>query len=554
LSNPSHLEIVPLGGLGEFGMNLMVYRWGSDCLIVDAGMMFPGEDHLGINVVIPDLSFLDDCGTLHGVVLTHGHEDHVGALPYLLARHDLPVHATPFTEGLIRNRLSEHDRLRGAALRPLPDDRPLELGPFGVESIVAAHSIPQSRMLLIRTPVGNVVHATDFKLDPDPPDGVTTDLERLERIGDDGVLLLLSDSTNADHPGRTPGERQVVEGIERCVAGRSGRVVVTTFASHVQRLRELALLARRHSRTMALVGASLVKHAAVADRLGLIGDPPGTRATVERVMDLPPRRGLIVASGSQGEPMSAMSRIALGTHRQVQIGKGDLVIHSARRIPGNEKSIGRMINYLLRRGAEVVTSAEARVHASGHAAMDDLQQLLQAVRPTFFVPIHGEYRQLSAHAGLARDAGLPHGRVLLADSGDVIAVDDRSISVVGRVHVGQVFIDATLEEVDLTILRDRRRIAGDGLVVPVVAVHRESGAVNGTPEIVTRGFVPIGQEGDRKLMLEARQVVAESLAEATREERGDERLLRARIQTGLNRFLRRRTQRRPLVIPVIVEL
>jgi len=412
----------------------------------------------------------------------------------------------------------------------LPQDEPLTLGPFVVESIAAAHSIPQSRMLLLRTPVGNVVHTADFKLDPDPPDGRTTDLDRLGRIGDEGVLLLLSDSTNADRPGRTPGERTVVEGIERCVAGRSGRVIVTTFASHVQRLRELMLLARRHGRTLALAGASLLKHAAVADRLGLLDVPQGIRAGVEDVMNLPPRRAMIVASGSQGEPMSSMSRIALGTHRYVEVADGDLVIHSA------------------------VTSADAPVHTSGHASRDDLAQLMQTVRPRFLMPIHGEYRQLAAHARLARENGMEDDRVCLADSGDVVAVDERSISVQGHVHVGQVFIDATLEEIDLSILRDRRRIAGDGLVVPVVAVHRESGAVNGTPEIMTRGFVPIGEDGDRELLREARGVVVDSLAEATREERGDERLLRARIQTSLNRFLRRRTRRRPLVIPVIVEL
>jgi ribonuclease J len=542
-----------LGGLGEFGMNLMVYRCGDDCLVVDAGVMFPGEEHLGVNVVIPDLSFLEDCGTLHGVVLTHGHEDHVGALPYLLSRHDVPVYASPYTLGLVRHRLAEHEDLGRGDLRVL-DDEPVAIGPFTVEPLPVAHSIPQSRMLLVRTPIGNVLHATDFKLDPDPVDGVGTDPDRLARIGREGVLVALSDSTNADRPGTTPGEHNVASAIEPLVARATGRVFVTTFASHVHRIQLLGQLAARHGRKLALVGASLERHAGIAEGLGLLPLPPASHISADELQDLPPERVLIVASGSQGEPMSALARIAVGKHRQAEIAEGDLVIHSARVIPGNEKSIARMINHLLRRGAEVVTGADAPVHVSGHAAADELRELLRLTRPRFLVPIHGEYRQLAAHARLAVESGIEHRRVQIADSGDVIAVSPESISIVDRVHVGQVFIDATLDEVDLSVLRDRRRLAGDGIVVPVVAVHRESGAVNGYPEIMARGFVPISEEGDKHLMSEARRVVADSLAEATPEERSDEGLLRVRIQTELRRFLRRRTNRRPLVIPVILEL
>jgi ribonuclease J len=544
---------VALGGLGEFGMNLTVYRWGDDCLVIDAGVMFPGEEHLGINVVIPDLSFLEDCGTLHGVVLTHGHEDHVGALPYLLSRHDVPVYASPYTLGLVRHRLAEHEDLGRGDLHAL-GDKPVTLGPFTVEALPVAHSIPQSRMLLVRTPIGNVLHATDFKLDPDPVDGVGTDLDRLAQLGREGVLLALSDSTNADRPGRTPGERNVAAAIEPLVARATGRVFVTTFASHVHRIQLLGQLAARHGRKLALVGASLERHAGVAEGLGLLTLSSGSHVSADELGGMPPERALIVASGSQGEPMSALARIAVGKHRQAEIGAGDLVIHSARVIPGNEKSIARMINHLLRRGAEVITAADAPVHVSGHAAADELQELLRLVRPRFLIPIHGEYRQLAAHAQLAVNTGLECSRIQLADSGDVVAVSPESISIVDRVHVGQVFIDATLDEVDLSILRDRRRLAGDGIVVPVVAVHRESGAVNGYPEIMTRGFVPISEDGDEHLMAEARRVVAESLADATPEERSDEGLLRVRIQSELRRFLRRRTNRRPLVIPVILEL
>ena len=554
MPHPTQLQLVPLGGLGEFGMNSMVYRWGSDCLVVDAGMMFPGEEHLGIDAVVPDLSFLETCGTLHAVILTHGHEDHIGALPYLLARHDVPVYATPYTRGLLRRRLVEHDGASGNELRML-GDAPLELGPFTVEALPVPHSIPQSRMLVVHTPAGTVVHTADFKLDPDPVDGIGADLpDRLGDLGHRGVLAVLTDSTNADRPGATPGERSVTGALERLVADTRGRVVVTTFASHMHRLRLLGEIAARQGRRLALVGASLRAHAEIAEEHGLLPLPPDVRVPPERITGLPANEVLVVAAGSQGEPLSAMARIAVGSHKHVEIGEGDLVIHSAREIPGCGKSIARMINHLLRRGAEVCTAAEAPVHVSGHAAQDELRQLLQLLRPRYVIPIHGEYRQLSAHARLAVECGIDASRVQLADSGDVIAVDGQGISVVDRVHVGQVFIDATLDEVDLSVLHDRRRIAGDGIVVPVVAVHRESGAANGYPEIMARGFVPISDDPTGDVMAEARRVVAASLAAATAEERSDEGLLRARIQTELKRFLRRRTNRRPLVIPVILEL
>jgi ribonuclease J len=547
------LQFIPLGGLGEFGMNLMLYRWGDDCMVVDAGMMFPGEEHLGIDVAIPDLSFLDGCGTLHGVVLTHGHEDHIGALPYLLERHDLPVYGSPYTLGLVRRRLRERESSTRPRLVAL-DETAVTLGPFVVEPLPVAHSIPQTRMLVVRTPVGTVVHASDFKLDPDPLDGVTTDLDRLRQLGHEGVLALLSDSTNADRPGSTPGERGVAAEIDRLVGETAGRVIVTTFASHVDRLLQLGRIAARHGRKLALVGASLEGHLGVAESLGLLSFPPGTRIPSDRLADLPAASLLIVASGSQGEPTSAMARIAVGRHRQVQLDEGDLVIHSAREIPGNEKSIARMINHLLRRGVRVVSGADAPVHVSGHASADELKTMIDLLRPEFMIPIHGEYRQMAAHARLAIESGLPAEHVQLADSGDVIALSTQGISIVERVRVGQVFLDATADEVDRTVLRDRKRLAGDGIVVPVVAVRRDGGAVDGYPEIVARGFVPIRDEGDGRLMAEARRVVAKTLEDTSSEERRDESLLRARIQTELKRFLRRRTNRRPLVIPVILEI
>ncbi|MBZ5640174.1 MAG: ribonuclease J [Acidobacteriia bacterium] len=553
MPSPPRIEIVPLGGLGEFGMNLMLYRHGQDCIVVDAGMMFPGAEHLGVDVVIPNLDYLDVCGTIHGVLLTHGHEDHTGALPYLLARREVPVHAAPFTLGLVRARLSEHDLAVRGLLRPLPTDgTKLTLGPFAIETLPVAHSIPQAAMLVIRTPVGTVVHTADFKLDPTPMDGVGADLSVLARLGDEGVLALLSDSTNADRPGFTPGERTVVPVLDSLLASARARVFVTSFASNIERLQQVTALAGRHGRKVALLGASMLGHSDVAERLGLLKIPAGLRVDAETAMNLPRERALILATGSQGEPMSALARIAVDEHRDARVEEGDLVIHSARTIPGNEKSIGRMINHLLRRGADVVTQAEAPVHVSGHPAREELKLLLRLLRPKFLIPIHGEYRQLREHARVGREAGLASDAVIVADSGDLIALTENECRIVDRVPVGQVFIDDALEEVDLSVLRDRRRIAGDGIVVTVVAVDRVSGGVNGTPEIISRGFLPEG--GEETVLEEARHVVSLSLAEATPEERADEGLLKARIATDLKRFLRRRTQRRPLIVPVLVEL
>ena len=546
-----HLEIIPLGGLGEFGMNLMVYRYGRDCLVVDAGMMFPGAEHLGVDVVIPNFTFLDDCGTLHAVILTHGHEDHIGALPHLLARHDIPVYASDYTRLLVEARLSEHDPRKDRRLLTLPGaGEQLDLGPFSVECIPAAHSIPQSNMVVLRTPVGTLVHTADFKLDDDPPDGQTTGMARLAQIGSEGVLALLSDSTNADCPGSTPGERVAVQGLDAQLASSRGRVLVTAFSSNVQRIQQISRLARKHGRRLAILGRSLQTHVESAEHLGLLRSVPGLRVSPEEAMQFPPEQSLFLVAGSQGEPMSALARIAVDRHRSVSLAPGDRVLHSARVIPGNEKSVGNMINHLMRRGAEVVTAADAPIHVSGHPSRDELSRLLETLRPQFLVPIHGEYRQLHAHAQLGVACGLARDRVLLAESGDLIRVDPAGIEVVDRVPVGRTFIDAGLDEVDGTVLRDRRRIAGEGIVVPVIAVDRNSGAINGTPEIITRGLVA-DLDG---LVDDAQRVVATALADASPEERSDEAVLKARIQAALKRFLRRRIQRRPLIIPVIVEL
>lgn len=547
------LHIVPLGGLGEFGMNLMVYRYGGDCLIVDAGMMFPGAEHLGVDVVVPNMEFLDDCGSIHAVVLTHGHEDHIGALPFLLARVNAPVYGSPYTLGLVRGRLSQHELPTSPRLSVLPEPgSALTLGPFTVETLPVSHSIPQSSMLIIRTPAGRVVHTADFKLDPYPLAGPGTDLARLARLGQDGVLALLSDSTNAELPGFTAGERTVGPELARIIGAARGRVLVTTFSSNIHRLQQVIDIAADTGRKVAIAGASMEFHTDVALSLGLLRLPGGVMVTPEAAMSLAPDRALFLVTGSQGEPTSALARIAVDKHRDIVVSEGDLVLHSARSIPGNDKSIGRMINHLLRRGARVVTAEDAPIHVSGHPRRDELALLIHLLRPKFLLPIHGEYRQLAAHAEIGRSCGLPAECVLLAESGDVLELTEDAFRRVERVPVGQVFIDGSLEEVDFTMLRDRRQIAGDGIVVAVVAVHRESGQISGLAEIASRGFVVDAAEED--LLREARDVVALSLSDTSREERSDEGILKAKIQAGLRRFLRKRTQKRPLIIPVIVEL
>jgi len=553
VSRPRPLEIIPLGGLGEFGMNLMVYRHGNDCVVVDAGMMFPGAEHLGVDVVVPNMEFLADCGTIHAVLLTHGHEDHIGAVPFLLARQDVPVYGAPYTLGLVRSRLAEHDVGPKARLLPFPPSgTPLRLGPFTVDTLPVTHSIPQSAMLVLRTPVGTVVHTADFKLDPYPLDGPGTDLARLAALGAEGVLALLSDSTNADRAGFTAGERTVGPALDRAMAGARGRVLVTTFASNIHRIQQVVDVAVARGRSVAIVGSSMELHTEIAEHLGLLRIPAGVRVGADKAMDLPPERALLIVTGSQGEPTSSLARIAVDKHRDVVVSDGDLVLHSARSIPGNEKTIGRMINHLLRRGATVVTAADAPIHVSGHPCRDELRLLIHLLRPKFLMPIHGEYRQLAAHAAVGRSCGLPPESVVLADTGDHLELREDGFRRAGRVPVGQVFIDGTLDRVDVSMLRDRRQIAGDGIVIAVVAVHRGSGRVDGPAEIASRGFVSDAEE--EALLREAREVVAASLAETSEEERADEGLLKAKIQAGLRRFLRKRTQKRPLIIPVVVEL
>jgi len=545
------VEIVPLGGLGEFGMNLMVVRSGDDALIVDCGLMFPSAEHLGVELILPDLSALDRLGTLHGVLVTHGHEDHLGAVPWLLTHHSLPVFATPYAASILRPRLK--GRLPGL-VDPLvelnPSGGPCRIGPFAVETFPVSHSIPHCLMAAIETPEGWIVHSGDFKLDPEPLDGVTTDLEALRTFAERGVLALLSDSTNAEVPGFTPPERRVGPELESRIREAPGRVFVTTFASNVYRIRQVAEAAVRAGRKLAVVGRSFERHVELGLKYGLLPLPAGLRVPVDAVGALPASEVVVLVTGSQGEPNSALARLALDRHRDLSLEPGDRLIHSARRIPGNEKAIQRVFNHVVTRGGTLVDARSGLLHVSGHASREEQALLLRTLRPKHFVPIHGEATQLAAHEDLALSCGLPRDRVHRLRSGDRLRFDGGRATLGEPVPVGHVFIDGTTDTLAWDALRDRRRVADDGLVVAVVSVGGDRRR-RPDPEVLLRGFAH--EDADGPLLDEARERLLELTADFSREEREDEGVLRGRVQQELKRFFRRRTGKRPLIVPVVVE-
>jgi ribonuclease J len=550
-SAPFPLQIIPLGGLGEFGLNCTVLRYGHDLVVIDAGVMFPEELLLGVNVVIPEFAWLfERPEEVRGILLTHGHEDHVGALPYLMEKIHAPVYGSDFTLGLASRRLKEHG-LPVDGLRPVKAGEDVTLGPFRLEFLQVTHSIPGTLAIALTTPVGTVIHSADFKMDQTPIDGRTFDFQGFSFYGDQGVLALLSDSTNAEVAGFTGSERLVGEALDAVFRRARGRILFSTFASNVHRVQQAIDHAVAWKRKVALCGSSMGSVAAVAQDLGHLRVPAGVLIDSSEVRHTPPSQVVVLAAGSQGEPMSALSRIALDDHRDVSIEEGDLVLVSARAIPGNERAINRVVNHVHRRGAEVIFGSAPPYHVSGHASQEELKILLTLTRPRFFVPIHGEIRQLYAHARLAEATGLDRRRILLAESGDVIAIDGSAGRVVSKVRAGRVLIDGSLDEVDEIVVRDRRHISEGGIVLAVVAIDRQSGLMEGEPEIVSRGFVPDTGTGDR--LRDATAVVRRAVEAATPEERADRGVLKAMIQQELKRFFRKNLDRRPMIIPVVVE-
>jgi len=551
------LQVIPLGGLGEFGMNCLALRYGDDILVIDAGMMFPDAELLGVDIVTPDFTYLERHREMvRGLVLTHGHEDHIGAVPFLLSEINVPVYGTEFTLALVERRLEEHEMAAQSRLNRIkPGDR-VTLGPFEIEFIHVTHSIVQAVALAIRTPLGVVIHTGDFKIDPTPTDNALFDLHTLAEYGKQGVLLLLSDSTNVDRPGYTPSERAVLPRFEEIFNRAQRRIVVTCFASSVHRIQQILDISHASGRKVAFLGRSMLSYTEMAHNLGLLKIPDNLLLRPQDIMSAPPHRVVVVVSGTQGEPMSAMSRVAVDSHKHLRLERGDLVVHSARIIPGNEKAIGRMMNHVARRGAEVVAGQmNPPVHVSGHASQEELKLLLNLVRPRYFVPIHGEYWQMSKHASLAAhlaDYGLEDSFVL--ETGQTLLIDEEGARRGDNVPVGRVCIDSgSIDEVvEDMVIRDRRHLSEDGFLIPIIAIDKHSGRVEGTPEIVTRGFVSPEERAD--LLAAARDVVVRTIENSTSEERADWGVIQEKIRADLKRFLNKETQRRPLVLPVILEV
>ena len=553
----SKLQIVPLGGLGEFGMNSMAIRYGEDIIVVDAGMMFPDAELLGVDIVTPDFAYLEQNREhVRALILTHGHEDHIGAVPFLLSQIDMPVYGTAFTLALVERRLEEHEMLGDVKLHTVKPSQKIEIGPFAIEFIHVTHSIVSSVALAITTPLGVIIHTGDFKVDPTPTDNELFDLHTLAEYGKRGVLLLMSDSTNVDRSGYTESERAIRPRFEDIFHRTERRLIISCFSSSVHRLQQIVDLSAEHGRKVAFLGRSMLSVTEIAHSLGLLHLPDGILLRPQDIMQAAPDKVVVVASGTQGEPMSALSRIAVDNHKNISVSQDDTVVLSARIIPGNEKGIYRMINHLAKRGADIIYGTmDPPVHVSGHASREELTLVLNLVRPRYFMPIHGEYRQLARHAVLAqhlRSAGLEDTFVL--ETGDSLEIDRAGARKGAKIPVGRVCIDSgTIDEVvEDIVIRDRRHLSEDGFVLPIIAINKHSGKSETLPEIVSRGFVSF--EDGSGLLQEARQVVAKTLETSTEEERTDWGVMQEKIRADLKRFLNKQTQRRPLIMPVILEV
>jgi ribonuclease J len=545
------LELVPLGGLGEFGMNMMVVACGDTAILVDAGVMFPEPELLGVDLVIPDLRQLQQY-RISALILTHGHEDHIGAVPHVLPIVQGPVYGTPLTLAFVAPKLEEQAEEVRQRLVPVRPRERVTIGRFTIEFLRVTHSMPDCVALAIETPHGVVIHTGDFKIDQTPIDGEHVDFHRLAQLGSSGVLALLSDSTNVDRRGFTGSEVDVTDAFEEIFTNAQGKIVVATFASSIYRMQILVDLAAQFDRRVAFVGRGMIENSEIAQRLGYLRIPTGVQIRDSDVRSFPAQDLVCICTGSQGEPQAALPRIAIDDHRHVRLEPEDVVVFSAREIPGNEKAIGRVMNHIARRGAEVVYEGIKHVHVSGHGSEEELKLMLSLVRPRYFVPIHGEYRQLARHARVAARVSRD-SKVLLAENGDLIRFDQDGGRLAGKVPAGRILIDGTRSgEVGDEVLRDRRHLSGDGLVVPVVAIGRQSGNLEETPDVITRGFVV--DTRTEALLREIPALLASTLAGAGVEERTDPGLIKERIRVDLQRFFRKRSGLRPLVLPVIMEI
>src|SRR6202451_2917450 len=549
------LQVIPLGGLGEFGMNSMALRYGDDIIVIDAGMMFPDAELMGVDIVTPDFAYLEqNAAHVRGLILTHGHEDHIGGIPFLLAQISIPVYGTAFTLALVERRLEEHEMLDEAKLNIIKPGDKVELGPFSIEFIHVTHSIVSSVALAITTPLGVIIHTGDFKVDPTPTDNKLFDLHSFAEYGKDGVLALFQDSTNVERKGYTPSERAVRRKFDEVFAHTKKRLFISCFSSSIHRINLAVQLAHEHGRKVVFLGRSMNNSAEIAEDLGYIEVPDGLVINPGEMKNFPPEKVCVLISGTQGEPMSALSRADVDNHKHAKIEKNDTVVLSSRIIPGNEKTIYRMIDHLFRREAHVIydDGSYPPVHVSGHASQDELKLIINLAKPKFFIPVHGEYRQLKLHAEMAASMTESVGKVMLLESGDVLEFDDNGARKAGKVNVGRVCIDSgnRTDVVEDLIIKDRRHLSEDGIVLPIIAINKLSGKVETSFEIVTRGFNP----GDDGLLEGARRIVEDTLAHSSEEEKADYGVIKEKIRADLKRYISKQTQRRPLIMPVILEI
>jgi ribonuclease J len=551
------LQIIPLGGLGEFGMNCMAVRYGDDIIVLDAGMMFPDAELMGVDIVTPDFAYLEENAKhVRGLILTHGHEDHIGGIPFLLSTLNIPVYGTAFTLALVERRLEEHEMLRESKLNKVKPGETLVLGPFSIEFIHVTHSTVSCVALAITTPLGVIMHTGDFKVDPSPTDNELFDLHKFAEYGKRGVLLLMSDSTNVDRSGYTESERAVAPRLADLFMRAPRRIVISCFSSSIHRLQQILDAAHEYGRKVAFIGRSMNTATEIAHNLGFLTIPNGILLRPQDLMQTAPSKVCAIVSGTQGEPMSALSRVAVDNHKHLSIETGDIVALSARIIPGNEKAIYRMMNHIARRGADLVYgSMNPPIHVSGHGSAEELRLILNLVRPKYFVPVHGEYRQMTKHAQLAQH--LTHYNLeatFVLESGETLEIDNKGARKGEPVTVGRICIDSgTLDEVvEDMVIRDRRHLSEDGFVLPIIAINKHTGVCEGLPEIVSRGFMSLDDRSD--VIEEARKIVMKTLNSSSAEERTDLGVMQEKIRADLKRYLTKETSRRPLIMPVILEV
>ncbi len=549
------LEIIPLGGIGEFGMNCMAVRYGDEMLILDAGMGFPEESAYGVNVSIPNFEFLEEFREhITAIILTHGHEDHLGALPYILKRFNVPVYCSHFTAGLAESKLEEHELLNDTLIHRVAPRDIVDLGAFSIEFIRVSHSLVDCFSLAIKTPVGTIIHTGDYKVDETPVIGEPIDLRSFRRYGQEGVLALLSDSTNATVPGRTPSERAVIPAFEEIFAEASGRIIVAAFASSIHRIQIVLDIAQQFNRNVCVLGRSMQKNVEIADRLGYLDVPDGLLVSLNQTKQMSDHEIVFLVTGSQGESRAALSQMATQSYKGMTIEEGDTVVLSARIIPGNERIISRMIGFIYKRGANIIEEKRRLVHVSGHASQEDIRIMTEAVRPKFVVPIHGEYRMLFRHKEFVKNhLGYAEENIVLIENGDVLELDGERVAVVNKREIGRTFIDETgFEEIGRETVRERKQMAFDGMVTLVVTINGKTGELQAPPEIVARGVR--GLDSTNGFLQDAQRIIAAAVTGASRDMLEDESLLKEHIRVELKRFIQKRTGGRPVIMPVVLQV